>query len=160
MLNKNALIIMWVGNEPSDAIVEAIKDILVTTNTTVPEMLTIVYKDEDGMASSLINDVQKEIKEIDVKVIDHIKWAVEQIGTMFADELKEADVNIIPFTSKFQKVILEYLWMHNQQYENIFHAAKILATSKGIIPKTLVKKYHFSENVYKCIKQIYMHHHE
>lgn len=160
MLNKNALIIMWVGNEPSDAIVEAIKDILVTTNTTVPEMLTIVYKDEDGMASSLIQDVQKEIKEIDVKVIDHIKWAVEQIGTMFADELKEADVNIIPFTSKFQKVILEYLWMNHTQYEGIFNAAKIIATSRGVIPKALAKKYHFSENICKCIKQIYMHHHE
>ena len=163
-MKNNALILMWNGNSLPDYLIGKIAEILTTNNVCIPEMLTIKLKDEEAIAKALIRDSStiqiSQPKNEDVS--EAVKSAVVYIGTRFADSLRMANgaaSNMVTFAVELTNAVISakrnISFVGVGSNDELLTAIEILSTTNAIIPSSLAKKYHFSQNVVNVIKKVY-----
>lgn len=162
-MKNNALILLWKGENLPDYLVKKIAEILTTNGICIPEMLTIKYKDEDGVTNALLRDTNSTIcvkKESDVS--EAIRNAVIYISKRFEASLKGTNGpvgNIAMFALELSSAVTAA--RHNMSFigvgtnDELLTAIEILSTSTAVIPASLAKKYHFNQNVVDVIKKVY-----
>ena len=167
MLNKkNALCLLWVGNEIPDRLVISIKDLLVGNGITIPEMLTIVYKDEDGIAQSLIKEANGvstiRFDITDKTTEDAFRRALAYIGERFEVSLSNTKAGLVPFALDLQSQLskarnnISFNPMFVKREDKLLNdAITLIATTNIPIPQGLKKKLRITEEVRDTIKQIY-----
>lgn len=161
-MKNNALILLWKGEDLSDYLVQKVAEFLVLNGICTPEMLTIKYKDEDGVANALLRDVSQAtvvstVKTDDVEVEQAVKNAVIYIGERFKDSLRR--VEILNFTIELYNAVttarrnISFVGVGTK--DELLTAVEILSTANATIPSSLAKKYHFTQDVIKVIKKVY-----
>lgn len=171
MLNKkNALVLLWTGNPIDVNTINSLKDVLVKDGVTIPELLTIVSKDDEGIAESMIRDNGEYALKIkinnDKNTEDAVNNAVVYIGERFKDSLAVAKKNIGQFTlelcsalqkEKYPWIIEGFIPSPTEHAKALLNAVEIIATKKASIPLSLAKKYNITQKVIDVIIQIYNH---
>lgn len=165
--NKNALVLLWTGNELPDYLAGKIAEVLTTNGITMPEMLRMIYKDQDGLAQCLIRETNGtstiKFDVTDDKLAEAIKQAVIYIGKRFEVSLVSASKgNLVNFALELQQAVSK---AHNNAGFNVLNiseedkaligAVELISTVNAIIPSSLAKKYHFTKQVCDVIKQIH-----
>lgn len=159
---KNALVLLWTGNDLPDYLVEKIADILTTNGITMPELLKVVYKDEEGLATALIQE-HNGVTTVKFNVKDDqspLEEALTYICKRFEVSLHDTTNGLITFALKLQTelndagVTISCNPLNASDDDKaLTNAVEIIATSS--ITPTLLRKHHISSNVIKIIKQIY-----
>lgn len=165
-MKNNALILLWKGEDLSDYLVQKVAEFLVLNGICTPEMLTIKYKDEDGVANALLRDVSQAtvvstVKTDDIEVEQAVKNAVVYIGERFKDSLIHTydNVGIANFTIELYDAVttakrnISFVGVGTK--DELLTAVEILSTANATIPSPLAKKYHFTKDVIKVIKKVY-----
>lgn len=159
---NHSIVILWAGNNCPDEVIEAIANVIATSGVAIPELMTIQYKDQDGLAALLTKEA---IAATQAKSENSIESALENaikfIGIKYENELKVG--NRVPlFAMKLQKDASDAYSMRGfnmldpeSNPRSLWKAIEIIATADGVIPPTLAKKYHFNNTVVSIIKHIY-----
>lgn len=163
--NKNALVILWTGNDIPDDLVREIGEIMTRNGVCIPETMKIVYKDQDGLAQCLIREVNgvSTIK-FDVatdELAEALKQAVILIGKRFENLLVNTR-NLTPFAlklsselSKAKNNVSFNILGASDEDKALVRAVELISTTKAVIPATLAKKYHFTKEVCETIKIVF-----
>lgn len=166
--NKNALVILWTGNDMPDYLVEKIAETMTTSGITVPELMKIIYKDQEGLAQCLVREANG-VSTVKFDVADNdlakaIEQAVIYIGKRFEVSLASAKGNLIPFAIELQSALskarsnigFNILNMSSDTDDKaLIKAVELLSTIPAVIPASLAKKYHITKGVCDVIKQIH-----
>lgn len=166
--NKNALVILWTGNDMPDYLVEKIAETMTTSGITVPELMKIIYKDQEGLAQCLVREANG-VSTVKFDVADNdlakaIEQAVIYIGKRFEVSLASAKGNLIPFAIELQSALskarsnvgFNFLNMvADTDDKALIKAVELLSTIPAVIPASLAKKYHITKSVCDVIKQIH-----
>lgn len=165
--NNNALIVLWKGDAIPDYLVQKIAEVLTLNGVCTPEMLTIKYKDEEGIANALLRDIKTyptlQATIGNLTAAESVKQAVIYIGTRFENSLTGTNGNLAAFALELSvavnmaksKVVIEATEMSDDPYKRLIKAIDILSTTNAVIPANLAKKYHFTQNVVEVIKRVY-----
>lgn len=169
--NKNAVVLLWTGNDLPDYLVEKLAELLTTSGICVPELLKARVYDQQGINDALIRDLSKEdiIPQVFVgenqenKTADVIKNAVIYIGKRFEATLMNAKGNYIPFALSLDEAVREarttasFNILSPELMENraLLEAIEALATKKAMIPTNFAKKYHVTQTVVDIVAQVY-----
>lgn len=166
--NKNAVVILWTGNDLPDMLVKQIADILISNGITVPELLKIVYKDQEGLAQCLIKE-SNGVSTVKFDVTDDetakaVEQAVIYIGKRFEVSLMNTKGNLVQFAIELQSALSKARnsigfnslnVLSNMEDNALIKAVELLSTVPAVIPVPLAKKYHITKPVCDIIKQIY-----
>jgi hypothetical protein len=165
--NKNALVILWTGNDIPDHLIGKIGDVLVSNNVTIPEMLKIVYKDQEGLSQCLIREANGvstiKFDITDDKVAEAIRQAIIYIGKRFEASLTNAKAgNLVPFALELQSALSKArsnasfnILCVDADDKALINAVELIATTSAEVPASFAKKWHFSKSVVDVIKQIH-----
>lgn len=164
--NKNALVVMWTGNEVSDDLIKKIAEYLVDSGVTIPELLKIIYKDQDGIAQCMVreaNGVQTIRFDVTTdELAEALKQAIIFIGKRFEASLTNARGNLVPFALELQQALskarsavgFNFLGVSNED-KALIKAVELIATTNAVIPKPLAQKYHITKQVCDIVRQIH-----
>lgn len=150
--SNNAIIITWIGNNPTDDIITAIADVLVNNRIAIPEMITITTKDENGVANALLRDVDSK-NDSTSNINDARTAAIILIGKRFEDTLTGTSGDYIPFTMALLHGIAEAKKKHTEEGVALINAITIIAEMDRI-PK-IARMYHITNEVIRIIRQVY-----
>ena len=166
--NKNALVLLWTGNDLPDYLVTKIAEILTTNWITVPELLKVVYKDQEGLAQCLVREANGvstvKFDLTDDDLAEAIKQAVIYVGKRFEVSLANAKGNLVPFAIELQSALSQARSnigfnslniLSDTDDKALIKAVELLSTVPAVIPPSLAKKYHITRGVCDVIKQIY-----
>lgn len=163
-MKTNALILLWNGEELPDYLAGKIAEILFLNKICIPEMLTIKYKDTDGVANALLRDTEAKKIHFDQPSDELTKEALRQsvvyIGELFKKELSSTNgkVDVVDFTIKlYNKVAAEKkksLW-HNDAETPLLTAIEEIATCNEL-PITLANKYHITKGIEEVIRRVFI----
>lgn len=159
---KNAVIILYTGDDLPDYVVEQIAKILLSSGITVPELLTVIHKDQEAISEALLRDataiplVQEATKD---DLAEAIKAAIVYIGKRFEASLTNTKGNMVPFAMELSTALEEdsvnsAFNVLNPKTE-LRKAVELLSETEYVIPAHLARKYHFTENVVNTIKFVY-----
>lgn len=160
-MSNNALILLWKGQNLPDNLIKKIAEVLLTNQVCIPEMLTIKYKDEESVANALIRDCNTTATIITPEngVSEAVKQAVIYIGTRFEKTLNVPNGDLTAFTIELSLAFRDEKGVISFEDANptreLYNAVEIIATEKAVIPRTLARKYHFTQKVCDIIKKIY-----
>jgi hypothetical protein len=153
MSKKHALVMLWTGNSISDETIKQVATTLVQSKVTIPELLTCVYKDEVGIADSIVNIPVSGFKE------EAVKQSVIYIGKRFNNALTNTNGDLSTFAAQLSNACtidkLNSQWNNCSDESELLKAVEIISTTDSIIPQTLARQYHFSQRVVSIIKQVY-----
>lgn len=149
MKSNNALIITWIGEPASDGVVQAIAEVLVN-NVTIPELLTIVKKDEDAIATALLKSSEESAT---VTSTDAKTSAIIYIGKRFESTLCSTGGDYIPFAMALLKAIADAKRQHTEEGVALVNAIKIVVEMDRM-PK-IANMYHITKGAIEVIKQVY-----
>jgi len=166
--NKNALVLLWTGNDLPDYLVTKIAEILTANRITVPELLKVVYKDQEGLAQCLVREANG-VSTVKFDVTDDslakaIEQAVTYIGKRFEASLTNAKGNLVQFAIELQSALSQARsnigfnslnMLSETDDKALIKAVELLSTVPATIPAPLAKKYHITKSVCDVIKQIY-----
>ena len=164
-MKNNALVLLWKGNAIPDYLIKEIAEILASKKVCMPELLTIVSKDDDAIASALIKDICAKGEETTISSTstqDAINNAVIYIGERFKNSLSGTNGpigNVAIFAIELSNAVatsrrnISFVGVGTN--DELLTAIEILSTVNGKIPSNLAKKYHFTQNVVEVIKKIY-----
>lgn len=158
MKANNALIILWQGSKISDYQIGKIMEQLVLSGIAEQQNITVVYKDEDSIANALLRDSAKKgltvIKTEEPKVnLEAIKNAVIYVGKRFEVSLASTNADLTLFAIELAQTANA---AKTTGYEpELLTAIEILSTTSGEIPKSIAKKYHFTQAVVNVIQKVY-----
>lgn len=154
-MKNNALVLLWKGEDLPDYLVKKIAEILITNGICIPEMLTIKYTDETTLSNILINTANE--KPSDIASAEAIKNSVIYIGERFKQYLGTANLSMFTLeladAVSYAKRKMSFVGIGSE--DELLTAIKILSTLKGTIPHSLVRKYHFTQEVVDVIKNVY-----
>lgn len=156
-MKNNALILLWKGEAIPDYLVEKIAEILISNGVSIPEMLKIKYKDEDGIANALLNAVHTEVTVTPEEPTEAVKNAIIYIGKRFEYSLTGTNGNLGLFALELSNAYTaerKFISLIGTGRE-LVNAVKILATTNITIPKTFANKHHITNNVIEVIKKVY-----
>ena len=165
-MKNNAVVLLWKGKNIPDYIVEKVAEILINSGVCIPEMLTIKVLDDDAVAKAVVREVSSVNVESSIKTDCNLAEAVKQsviyIGKRFEASLKGtngASGNIGMFAIELTNAV------RTERYNTSFigvgtnnellTAIEILSTTNAVIPASLAKKYHFSQDVVEIIKKVH-----
>lgn len=158
MSKKHILILMWDGKELSEDALSQIATVLVQHRITVPELLTSVYKDEQGIADSLVKEVSVFKVEAENDNAEALKAAIIYIGKRFEVALTNTNGDLSTFAAELSNACtidrVEMRWNGGVKSE-LLKAVDIISEADAIIPPSLARKYHFSSRVVAIIKQVH-----
>lgn len=158
MSKKHVLILMWDGKELTEAAINQVATALVQHRITVPELLTSVYKDAEGIADSLIKEVSIVKAEAENDNAEALKAAIVYIGKRFEVALTNTNGDLSTFAAELSNACtvdrVEMRWNGGGKSE-LLKAVDIISEADAIIPPSLARKYHFSSRVVAIIKQIH-----
>lgn len=163
MLNKkHALVFMWTGNEISEDSIVAMSNYFVQKGYTSEELLSVHYKDDIEIASSIITSAKQVCAgAAQTTAEEAIHNAVIYIGERFEGSLADTKTlgSLVNFALALQpeasKAYAKDERLRNHDETCLVNAIEILSTATGTIPTTLAKKYHITRGVISIIKQIY-----
>lgn len=160
--SRHAIIIMYTGEDVSRDVLKNLSDTLIINNIAIPELTTVVYKDEAEIANVLLRSAGEEVPAEKTPLTKAIENAVIYIGERFKESLRGANGpigNIAMFAIELSSAVTEA--RRNTSFTGVgtrnelLTAIEILSTNEGTIPSSLAKKYHFTQNVVEVIKKIY-----
>lgn len=162
-MSNNALVLQWKGELLPDYLTQKIAELLIINRICIPEMLTIKYIDEEGIAKILIRDTAQSTVVVKNTSDDEeaIKNAVIYIGERFKDTLisanKHGDVLLFAIELLDAAIVAKRGISFTGVGSNneLLTAIKILSETTGVIPTALAKKYHFSQKIVDVIKEVY-----
>ena len=165
MRANNALVLLWKGDQLPDYLAKKVAEVLTTSGVCIPEMLTIKVLDEDAVTNAVIRNVYDSGNVKVVKTEDEaeaVKQAVIYIGKRFEGSLKGTNGpigNITSFAIELSNAVA--IARCNTSFigvgtaDELLTAIEILSTTNAVVPASLAKKYHFTQNVVDVIKKIY-----
>jgi hypothetical protein len=166
MKANNALVLLWKGDQLPDYLVKKVAEVLITNSVCIPEMLTIKVMDEDAVTNALLNKVSASNNVTVVKneneLAEAVKQAVIYIGKRFEASLNGTNGpigNIALFAIELSNAVA--IARRNTSFigvgtaDELLTAIEILSTTNAVVPTTLAKKYHFTQNVVDIIKKVY-----
>ena len=166
MKANNALILLWAGESIPDYMVQKVAEVLITGGLCIPEMLTIKYKDENSIANALLrDDLSKDgiiIEKKSTGTPEEVKQAIIYIGERFKASLSgtnSSSGNLAMFAIELNNAVItarrniSFTGVGSQ--DELLTAIEIISTVDAIVPQSLVRKYHFTQNVIDVIKKIY-----
>lgn len=167
MNNKNnALVIIWKGNNIPDELAQYVAKVLISNNICEPEKITVKVLDEDAVTAALLQKTQN-INNIIVEdenrvAAEAVKQAVIYIGERFKDSLMGTNGligNVAAFAIELSNAVItarrNISFIGVGSNDELLTAIKIISTTKAIVPQSLAKKYHFTQNVVDVIKKVY-----
>ena len=150
--SNNAIIVTWIGNTPSDDVITAIAAVLVNSGVTIPEMMTIITKDEDGVANALLRDTDGKT-DIMSNTNDARTSAIILIGKRFEDTLTGTNGDYIPFMIALLHAVAEAKKHHTEENVALVNAISVIAEMDKI-PK-IARMYHITNEAIRIIRQVY-----
>ena len=158
MSKKHALVLMWDGKTIDEHTIAQIATVLMHNRITVPELLTSVYKDAEGIADSLIKEAAIVKVEAEDNAAEALKVAIVYIGKRFEVALTNTNGDLSTFAAELSNACtvdrVEMRWNGGEKSE-LLKAVDIISEADAIIPPSLARKYHFSSRVVAIIKQIH-----
>lgn len=152
MKGNNALIITWVGSKPNDDVILAITNVLLSNNITIPELLTIVHKDEDSIAAALLRDNNVDIVDV-TESNEKTSSAVILIGKRFEDTLTSTNGDYVPFAIALLRELSKAKRVHSAEGVALRNAIEIIANMNKT-PK-IARMYHITDEAINVIRNIY-----
>lgn len=149
MKSNNALIITWIGEPATENVVKNVAEYLVNCKLTMPELITVIQKDEDAIATALLRS--SEITE--EPATDAKTSAVILIGKRFDDTLISTNGDYVPFTMALLHAIAEAKKKHTEEGVALINAVEIIAKMDKA-PK-IARMYHMTDKAINVIRQIY-----
>lgn len=166
MKANNALVLLWKGDQLPDYLVKKVAELLITNGICTPEMLTIKVLDEEAVTKAVIKDIDCAVAgstaTVDHNLAEAVKQAVVYIGKRFEASLKGTNGpigNIALFAIELSNAVATA--RRNTSFigvgtnDELLTAIEILSTINAVIPSSLAKKYHFTQNVVDVIKKVY-----
>lgn len=150
--SNNAIIITWIGDSPTDNIIAELATVLIDNRVTIPEMMTIITKDEDGVANALLRDTDSK-NDSTSNINDAKTAAVVLIGKRFEDTLTGTNGDYIPFMMALLHEIAEAKRKHTEEGVALVNAITIIAEMDKV-PK-IARMYHITNEVIRIIRQVY-----
>lgn len=164
---KNAIVILYTGDELPDYVAGKIVEQLATSGVTIPEMVKLIYKDEQEITNVMIKEHPveaikvEEHKESTDYLAEAIKQAVVYIGKRFEGSLTNTNGNYIAFAMQLAEALSEeringsFNILSPGDKTPLHTAVEVLSKNEYVIPKPLARKYHFTQQVIETIKIIY-----
>lgn len=161
-MNSHALVIMWNGDDLPDYISQKIGEMLIVNNISKAENVTVVYKDANGIASSLLRDLTNLRQDNDADATaEAIRNAAIYIGKRFEASLTSTNSigNLTTFAIELSNAVtlarrsLSFTSVGSS--DELLSAIEILSTKEGTIPSAIARKYHITQNVINVIKKVY-----
>lgn len=165
-MNSHALILLWQGESVPDYLVQKVAEILINNGICAPERLIAKYKDADGIANALLRDIAptqfNTAKKENAELAEAVKQAVVYIGKRFEASLTGTNGptgNIAMFAVELSNAVttarrnISFVGVGTNN--ELLTAIEILSTTTAVIPPSLAKKYHFTQNVVDVIKKVY-----
>lgn len=166
MKANNALVLLWKGDQLPDYLVKKVAEVLLTNSICTPEMLTIKVLDEDAVTNALIRNAcvsdNITVARNNEDLMEAVKQSVIYIGKRFEASLKGTNGpigNIALFAIELSNAVSTA--KRNTSFigvgtnDELLTAVEILSTTAAVIPASLAKKYHFTQNVVDVIKKVY-----
>lgn len=160
--NYHALVLVWMGNNLPDYVVEQLVSVLSKNNVTIPELTVAKYFDNQSIAKTLIANTQL-VATVDDTVLEApavdqeeaVKNAIIYIGKRFENALKTSyiqfTIELIDAVEK-EKNTVSFNLLNKSE---LLTAIELLATTQWKVPRTFTKRYHFTENVVDVIREVY-----
>lgn len=165
---NNALVLLWEGNQLPDYLVKKVAEVLIVNGICIPEMLTVKLLDEDAVTKAILRDASKVAVDTTVKpdrnLAEAVKQAVIYIGKRFEDSLKDTNghehnlVFAINLSNAVTTARRNMSFIGVGTNDELLTAIEILSTTNAVIPASLAKKYHFTQDVVNVIKEVYRSH--
>lgn len=165
MRANNALVLIWKGDQLPDYLVNKVAEVLIANKVCIPEMLTIKVLDEEAVTNALLNRVSTDnvtVVKTENDLAEAVKQAVIYIGKRFEASLTGTNGpigNVAAFAIELSNAVSTA--MRNTSFigvgsnDELLTAIEILSTTNAVIPPSLAKKYHFTQNVVDVIKKVY-----
>lgn len=164
-MNKHLLVISWKGRGIDSNIVANIAQYLVDAGVSIPELITTIYKDDEGILSST--------KKIDGKA--NLTIPLTKLFSVENESIKQA---VIFIGEKYRKLLNQestlvfaclltkdansgYVNIGTEESAALLNALKIIANADHdelfayINSNRELKKYHFTMATLTAIKQVY-----
>jgi len=151
MKSNNALIVTWVGSNPSDSVITSIANILLDSGLTIPELLTITHKDESAIAKALLRDSKETIDVVSSE--DARTSAVILIGKRFENTLISTNGNYVPFAIALLRELSEAKKIHSEDGVALINAIEVIAKMNKV-PK-IARMYHLTDEAINVVRNIY-----
>lgn len=159
MTANNAIVVLWSGNNLPDYLSQKIGELLINNGICEPENITIIYKDSDGVAKSLIHDtmcneiVQNVSKNPELEAITH---SVVYIGKRF-EPLIDTNGSLLQFaiTLASEAKMAKKNAYRTADENALLSAIEIIVNNYALIPKSLAKEYRFTTRVVNVIREVY-----
>jgi hypothetical protein len=156
MLNENAAVIIWDGNEINDALAAEIANIMVRSGVCSAANLKIHVYDQEGLSDALLKTVSiSEVKTTDPK--EAVMKAIEFIGKRFEGVLTNTNGSYTAFTIALSSAVnmAKHEMFPDEKDKALLNAIEIIATNTSAIPTQKASKYHFNQKVVDVIKNVY-----
>ena len=166
-INNHALIILWSGKDIPDFLVAEIAEILSKNRIAVPELMHIIYKDQAGIADSIIRDCNGESLSVNIKSEleeeqEAIKNAIVYIGERFATDLANKNGGLLTFAvhlteqvSKARVNTSMNTLVVDENDKALLNAVEIIATKRNDIPMNAARLKNISPKAINVISQVY-----
>lgn len=164
-MNKHLLVISWKGRGIDNDIVATIAQYLVDAGASIPELVTTIYKDDEGILSSTKKIDGKANLTIPLTKLfsvenESIKQAVIFIGEKYRKLLNQ-EATLVFACLLTKDANSAYVGIGTEESAALLNALKIIANADHdelfayINSNRELKKYHFTMAILTAIKQVY-----
>lgn len=157
--NTHCIVILYNGNDipefAENAIMAQLVQVLVDRGLCIPELVTVVYKDSEGVAASIARDVLAAKQQVVQPVVeDPVENALVYLKERYKNELSNS--NLIPLVLKLTDDIRAHRRLTAEGKEGdilLMNSLEIIST-KGIATSKLIK-HGISERAMNAMEQVY-----
>lgn len=155
MKGYNAIVITYVGESPSQALVEKLAGMLVGNGVTFPELLKIVTKDDESIADALLQSTELQSTESQVvEAFDKTTAAAIFIGKKFAKTLTSDD-NYRAFAIALAKAVINAKSYNSEENAALLNAMETIANCEAIKLHKIARFYRITNDAINVIRQVY-----
>lgn len=154
MKGYNAIVITYVGESPSQALIEKIAGMLVGNGVTFPELLKIVTKDDESIADALLSTELQSTESQVVEAFDKTTAAAIFIGKKFAKTLASGD-NYRAFAIALVKAVINAKSYDSEENTALLNAIETIANCEVTKLHKVARFYRITNDAINVIRQVY-----
>ena len=167
---KNALVLLWTGEDLRNdttfqKVGTEIVNVLMQNKITIPEMVKVIYKDQDAISKAVLKESKCEIQDETQEGTTLVKQSIIYISNRF--KLNEI-VDITDFCIRFQTALmLAKATMDTESMgrlvgakelehaKALFEATKCIFENYDELPTKLCRKYGMTDEILNIIVRVY-----
>lgn len=153
-MNKYAVVILYDGKEPGVGVLESVMSVLVNAGITVPELATVIVKDHEGIAGTIVGEVANTFND-EKGALQH---ALVYLSKRFSREINHPVNSLTEFVIAVTKAVNSHRFAVSQGLNGdsaLMNAVEIIAnTDLSTITHSTLRGYKLTHEQLESLKTI------